>query len=82
MEMEAPSEDAGAWNDAFESGKVLLFASTAERRTLRPTWEAMQRQGADFYIIERRLKPQPTSGATLHRTGEESLEHVVGTRKA
>jgi hypothetical protein len=26
MEMQAPPEDAGAWNDAFERGKVLLFA--------------------------------------------------------
>ena len=84
MEMEAPPEDSGAWNDAFESGKVLLFASTADRRALRSMWEALQRQRADFYIIERRLEPQPTSGATLHRTGEdeESLEHVVGTREA
>jgi hypothetical protein len=82
MEMEAPPEDSGAWNDAFEGGKVLLFASTADRRTLRPIWEALQRQGADFYIIERRLEPQPTSGATLRRAGEESQEHVVGAREA
>src|SRR5215203_3978573 len=84
MEMEAPPEESGAWNDAFEGGKVLLFASTAERRTLRPVWEALQRQGADFYIIERRLEPQPTSGATLRRAGEdeESQEHVAGAREA
>jgi hypothetical protein len=83
MEMEAPPEESGAWNDAFEGGgKVLLFASTADRRTLRPIWEALQRQGADFYIIERRLEPQPTSGATLRRAGEESQEHVVGVREA
>jgi len=82
MEMEAPSEESGAWNDAFEEGKVLLFASTADRRTLRPIWEALQRQGADFYIIERRLEPQPMSGATLRRAGEESQEHVVGAREA
>ena len=84
MEMQAPPEDSGTWNDAFERGKVLLFASTPDRRALRPIWEALQRQGADFNIIERRLEPQPTSGATLHRTGEdeESLEHVVGTREA
>jgi len=83
MEMEAPPEESGAWNDAFEGGgKVLLFASTADRRTLRPIWEALQRQGADFYIIERRLEPQPTSGATLRRAGEESQEHVVGAREA
>jgi hypothetical protein len=82
MEMEAPTEDSGAWNDAFEGGKVLLFASTTDRRTLRPIWEAMQRQGADFYIIERRLDPQPTSGAVLRRAGEVEEENVVGTREA
>jgi hypothetical protein len=82
MEMEAPPEDSGAWNDAFESGKVLLFASTADRMTLRPIWEAMQRQGADFHIIERRLEPQPTSGATLRRAGGEGQEHVVGAQEA
>jgi hypothetical protein len=82
MEMEAPPEDSGAWNDAFERGKVLLFASTADRRALRPMWEALQRQGADFHIIERRLEPQPTSGATLRRAGEESQEPVAGVREA
>jgi hypothetical protein len=82
MEIEAPPEDSGAWNDAFESGKVLLFASTANRRTLRPIWEALQRQEADFHIIERRLEPQPTSGATLRRAGGESQEHVVGAQEA
>jgi hypothetical protein len=82
MEMEAPPEDSGAWNDAFEKGKVLLFASTADRRALRPMWEALQRQGADFHIIERRLEPQPTSGATLRRAGEESQEPVAGVREA
>jgi hypothetical protein len=84
MEMDAPTEDSGAWNDAFEGGKVLLFASSADRRTLRPIWEAMKRQGADFYIIERRLDPQPTSGAVLRRAGEveEGQDHVVGTREA
>jgi hypothetical protein len=82
MEMEAPPEDSGAWNDAFERGMVLLFASTADRRALRPIWEALQRQGADFHIIERRLEPQPTSGATLRRAGEESQEPVAGAREA
>lgn len=81
MEMEAPPEDSGAWNDAFERGKVLLFASTADRRILRPIWEVLQRQGADFYIIERRLEPQPTSGATLRRAGEENQEHVAGAQE-
>jgi hypothetical protein len=42
----------------------------------------LQRQEADFHIIERRLEPQPTSGATLRRAGGESQEHVVGAQEA
>jgi hypothetical protein len=37
MEMEAPQEEADSWNDQFEFGKVLVFASTrpaARRRDL------------------------------------------------
>jgi len=71
MEMEVPPEDSGLWNDEFEKGRVLVFAGTADRRALKPLWEALRRQGADFYTIKRRLQPQPTSGATLHRAGEE-----------
>ena len=33
-DMEAPREEAGAWNDAFEVGSVLVFATTTERRRL------------------------------------------------
>lgn len=84
MEMEAPAEDAGRWNDEFERGKVLVFATTTDRRTLRPIWEALRRQEAEFSIIKRRLEPQPTSGATLHRAGEEEerQERVVDARGA
>jgi hypothetical protein len=83
MEMEVPPEDAGEWNDEFEKGKVLVFASTTDRRVLRPIWESLKSQGADFHIIERRLEPQPTSGATLHRAGEEeSQEHVADAQEA
>lgn len=71
MQMEVPAEDSGIWNDEFEKGRVLVFASTAERQTLRPLWGALKRQGADFYTVKRRLRPEPTSGATLHRAGEE-----------
>lgn len=84
MDMEVPAGDSDLWNDEFEKGKVLVFASTTDRRTLRPIWEALREQGADFYIIERRLKPQPVSGAVLHWAGEEesSGERVVGAREA
>jgi hypothetical protein len=69
MEMEAPQEEADAWNDQFEFGKVLVFASTRERRLLRPIREAMQRGGATYYIVDRRLEPRAVHQATLHRTG-------------
>jgi hypothetical protein len=71
MEMEAPPEDSGLWNDEFEKGRVLVFANTADRLSLKPIWEALKGPGADFYTIKRRLQPQPTSGATLHHAGEE-----------
>jgi hypothetical protein len=69
MEMEAPQEEADAWNDQFEFGKVLVFASTRERRLLRPIREAMQRGGATYYIVDRRLEPRAVHQATLHRNG-------------
>jgi hypothetical protein len=69
MEMEAPQEEADSWNEQFEFGKVLVFASTRERRLLRPIREAMQRGGAIYYIVDRRLEPRAVHQATLHRTG-------------
>jgi hypothetical protein len=73
-EMEAPSEEAGTWNDQFELGKVLIFASTRERRLLRPIREALQRGGAMYYIEDRRLEPRAVHQATLHRVGERDVE--------
>ena len=69
MEMEAPQEEADSWNEQFEFGKVLIFASTRERRLLRPIRETMQRGGAIYYIVDRRLEPRAVHQATLHRTG-------------
>ena len=84
IEMEVPPEDSELWNDEFEKGKVLVFANTAGRQLLRYIWEAMRKQGADFYVVERRLEPQPVSGAVLHRAGEEEGrgEHVADTQEA
>lgn len=82
LEMEAPPEESGLWNDEFEKGKVLVFASTADRRILRPIWETLRRQGADLYTVNRRMQPQPTSGATLRRAGEETRERVPGVQEA
>ena len=84
IDMEVPAEDSEVWNEEFEKGKVLIFASTTDRSALRPIWEALRRQSADFYIIKRRLKPQPVSGAALHRAEEEESEEerVVGAQEA
>jgi hypothetical protein len=76
-EMEAPSEEAGTWNDQFELGKVLVFASTRERRLLRPIREALQRAGAMYYIVDRRLEPRAVHQATLRRAGEHEPEESV-----
>jgi hypothetical protein len=79
-EMEAPSEEAGIWNDEFEMGKVLVFASTPERRLLRPIRESLQRGGATYYIVDRRLNPRAVHQATLHRVGEREVERVERSR--
>ena len=83
MEMGPPPEDSGTWNDEFEKGRVLVFASTTDPQILKLGWQALQRQGADFYIIKRRLEPQPTSGAVLRWAGEVSGEEprVAGVRE-
>ena len=85
IDMRVPAGDSELWNEEFEKGKVLVFASTADRNALRPIWEALRRQGADFYVIERRLRPRPVSGAVLRRAGEEgeeSEERVADAQRA
>jgi len=79
-EMGAPSEEAGTWNDDFELGKVLVFASTKERRLLRPIREALQRAGATYYIVDRRLSPRAVHQATLRRSGERGMGESVANR--
>ena len=69
VEMAAPQEEAGTWNGEFERGKVLVFASTRERRLLRPVREALQRGGAMYYIVDRRLEPRAVHQALLRRAG-------------
>ena len=76
-EMEAPPEEAGTWNDQFEIGKVLIFASTRERRLLRPMRESLQRVGAMYYIVDRRLEPRAVHQAILHRAGEHGPDRSV-----
>ena len=79
-EMGAPSEEAGTWNDDFEMGKVLVFASTRERRLLRPIREALQRAGAMYYIVDRRLEPRAVHQAILRRSGERGVGESVASR--
>lgn len=66
-EMEAPREEASSWNEQFEVGKVLIFANTTERRILRPMREVLQRGGATYYLVNKRLEPRAIHEATLHR---------------
>jgi len=80
IEMGAPSEEAGIWNDDFEMGMVLIFASTSERRLLRPIREALQRAGAMYYIVARRLEPRAVHQATLHRAGERGAGESIANR--
>jgi hypothetical protein len=76
-EMGAPPEEAGTWNEDFEMGKVLLFASTGERRLLRPIREALQRADAMYYIVDRRLEPRAVHQAVLNRSGERAAGESV-----
>ena len=76
-EMEAPPDESGTWNDEFERGKVLVFASTRERRLLRPIRESLQRGGAMYYIVDRRLEPRAVHQATLHRAGGRAAGESV-----
>jgi len=76
IDVGAPAEESGFWNDEFEKGRILLFASTADRRNLKRIWEVFQVQGAYFDIVGRRLKPQPVNEAVLHwATPEGSVWH-------
>ena len=66
IDVEAPAEESGYWNEEFENGKVLVFASTENRRALESAWEVLHGQGVHFDVVEQRLKPQPVSSAVLH----------------
>ena len=80
VEMQAPQEEAGMWNEAFEMGKVLIFASTRERRLLRPVRETLQRAGAMYYIVDRRLEPRAVHQAILRRAGGSPVGESVMDR--
>ena len=73
-DMEAPREESESWNDQFELGRVLVFASTRDRRSLRPIREALQRGGATYYIVDERLEPRAIHQAILYRAGARNRE--------
>ena len=76
-DMSAPREEAGAWNDQFELGKVLIFAMTKERRLIRPIREILQANGvteSTYYVIDERLQPRAVGEAVLHRAGPAEQE--------
>lgn len=66
IDVEAPANESSFWNDEFERGKVLLFASTRGKRPLRSIWEIFERQGVYFDIVPKRMIPQPVNEAVLH----------------
>ena len=66
IDVEAPANESAFWNDEFEGGKVLLFASTRGQRPLKPIWEVFERQGVYFDIVPKRMVPQPVNEAVLH----------------
>ena len=66
IDVEAPAEESGYWNEEFENGKVLLFASTEDSRALASAWEVLQVQGVHFDVVGQRLRPQPVGPAALH----------------
>ncbi|MBV9454640.1 MAG: hypothetical protein JOZ19_11055, partial [Rubrobacter sp.] len=68
-EMQAPREESSAWNDQFEQGRVLIFATTQERQLIRPIREILQAGGATYYITDRRLEPRAVGTAIMHRAG-------------
>ncbi len=82
-DMEAPREESGVWNDEFEMGRVLIFATVRDRKKIRPIREALQRQGAAYYIVAHRLEPRAVHQATLHRIGSSDLGGpIIGAQRA
>lgn len=82
-DMEAPREESGVWNDEFEMGRVLVFSTVRDRKQIRPIREALQRQGAAYYIVDYRLEPRAVHQATLHRVGSSDLGGpIIGAQRA
>lgn len=69
IDMRAPQEESGFWNEELEGGKVLLFASSEEKKSLRPVWEIMQERSIHFDVIDERLVSRPVNAAVLYVAG-------------
>jgi hypothetical protein len=77
IDIEAPANESAFWNDEFERGKVLLFASTRGQGPLKPIWEVFERQGVYFDIVAKKMVPQPVNEAVLHRATADGSERRV-----
>ena len=77
IDIEAPANESAFWNDEFERGKVLLFASTRGRAPLKPIWEVFERQGVYFDIVTKTMVPQPVNDAVLHRATADGSKRDV-----
>jgi len=77
IDIEAPANESAFWNDEFERGKVLLFASTRGQGLLKPIWEVFESQGVYFDIVTKRMVPQPVNEAVLHRATADGSERRV-----
>ncbi len=76
VDMEAPREDSGAWNDQFEMGKVLIFAITDQRSLIRPIREILQDQEGGLHT------PRWVPDLQLHHpgTGVDARRDMPGRR--
>ena len=78
IDMQAPPEESGYWNEEFEKGKILIFASSNDRQTVKDVWRNIQERAIYFDVIGKRLVPQPVNQAVIHQSGfggdDEQLE--------
>ncbi|TCJ20473.1 hypothetical protein E0L93_01225 [Rubrobacter taiwanensis] len=83
IDMEAPREESGFWNDEFEEGKTLVFQVVRDREHIRRARDIIQKHGGSYYIVERKLEPKAVSGAVLHRVrASGGGERVSGAQGA
>ena len=69
IDMQAPPEESGYWNEEFEKGKVLIFACSDDRREVKNVWRTIQDRAIYFDVIGKRLVPEPVNDAVIHQSG-------------